>query len=50
MRLTTEEAVRRCSKRCFAEAFSVCRNAQDAEDVVQEAFIRYHTRVREKPI
>lgn len=47
MRLTTEEAVRRYSKRCFAAAFNVCQNAQDAEDVVQEAFIRYHTKVRE---
>ncbi|EFV02003.1 Sigma-70 region 2 [Pseudoramibacter alactolyticus ATCC 23263] len=46
MRLTTEEVVRRYGKRCFAAAFSVCQNAADAEDVVQEVFIRYHTKPR----
>ena len=26
----------------YAAAFSICKNAQDAEDVVQETFIQYH--------
>ena len=43
MRLTTEEAYRRYADRVFAAAFSVCRNQDESDDVVQDTFIRYHT-------
>lgn len=31
----------------FAAAFSVCKNASDAEDIVQETFLQYHTTTKE---
>ena len=43
MRLTTEEAYRRYADPVFAAAFSVCRNQAEADDVVQDTFLRYHT-------
>ena len=43
MRIDTTVLVERYKDNVFAAAFSVCRNADDAEDVVQETFLRYHT-------
>lgn len=43
MRTDTTVLVERYKDNVFAAAFSVCRNADDAEDVVQETFLRYHT-------
>ena len=31
----------------FVAAFQVCKNAEDAEDVVQDTFIQYHTMKKE---
>ena len=31
----------------FAAAFNIFRNAQDAEDVIQDTFIQYHTTKKE---
>ena len=31
----------------FAAAFNVCKNAQDAEDVVQDTFVQYYTTKKE---
>lgn len=42
MRLPADEAFRRYGQRLFRAAFSVCRNRDDAEDVVQNTFIKYH--------
>lgn len=47
MRIKTEELIERYKDNVFAAAFSVCRNAEDADDIVQEAFIQYHTQSRE---
>lgn len=44
MRLSAEEAFRRYGDRVFSAAFSVCRNREDADDVVQDTFIKYYTR------
>lgn len=47
MRIKTEILIERYRDRVFAAAFSVCRNAEDADDIVQETFIAYHTSVKE---
>lgn len=38
---------RTISKHLYAIAFNICRNQQDAEDVVQDTFIQYHTYKKE---
>ena len=43
MRLSTEEAFRRYGDRVFSAAFSICRSREDADDVVQDTFLRYCT-------
>lgn len=43
MRTETEILIERYRDRVFAAAFSVCKNAEDADDIVQETFIAYHT-------
>ena len=42
MKLTVEEVYRKYADRVFAAAFSVCRNQADADDVVQDTFIKYN--------
>lgn len=42
MRIETETAAERYRDRLFAAAFHICRNAADADDVVQETLLRYH--------
>lgn len=44
MRIQTEVLIDRYKDNLFAAAFNVCKNAADADDVVQETFIQYHTR------
>jgi len=43
MRLATEVLIERYQDNVYAAAYSVCRNAADAEDIVQDTFIQYHT-------
>ncbi len=43
MRMETEVLMERYKDNLFAVAFHVCKNAADADDVVQETFIQYHT-------
>lgn len=43
MKLSVEQAFRAYGDRVFAAAFSVCRNREDADDVVQDVFLKYHT-------
>ena len=43
MRLSKEEAFQRYGDRVFTAAFSVCRNREDADDVVQDTFLKYYT-------
>lgn len=44
MRLSVDEAFRRYGDRVFSAAFSVCRNREDADDAVQDTFLKYYTR------
>ena len=43
MKTETSVVVEKYKNRLFSAAFNVCANAADAEDVVQDTFIRYHT-------
>ena len=47
MRLSTEETVQRYGDRLFRIAFNICRNPADADDVVQDTFIKYHSSKKE---
>ena len=47
MRIPTEQLVERYQQNLYSAAFSVCRNAGDAEDAVQDTFLRYHTSSKE---
>lgn len=42
MKQSTQELVTLYQSSLFAAAFNVCKNAQDAEDVVQYTFIQYY--------
>ena len=42
MRLTVEDAFQKYGDRVFSAAFSILRNREDADDVVQDTFLRYH--------
>lgn len=42
MRLPVEMLLERYHQNLFAVAFNVCKNREDAEEVVQDAFIQYH--------
>lgn len=42
MKQSTQELVTLYQSSLFATAFNVCKNAQDAEDVVQDTFIQYY--------
>ncbi|MCM1257772.1 MAG: sigma-70 family RNA polymerase sigma factor [Roseburia sp.] len=43
MREQVQELMRQYQNSLYAVAFSICKNPEDAEDVVQETFIQYHT-------
>ena len=47
MRMKTEILVDKYKNPLYAAAFSACGNPQDAEDAVQESFIRYHSSKKE---
>lgn len=47
MKLSVDEAYEKYADRVFAAAFSVCRDQADAEDVVQDTYIRYQARKRD---
>ena len=47
MRTDIGVLVQKYKNALFAAAFSVCKNPQDAEDAVQEAFIKYHSTPKE---
>lgn len=43
MRLTVDEVFRKYGNRVFSAAFSVCRNQADADDIVQNTFLKYYS-------
>ena len=47
MKPATQVLIERYQKHLYAIAFNICRNQQDAEDVVQDTFIQYHTYKKE---
>lgn len=47
MRQSTKELVSLHQSSLFAIAFNVCKNAQDAEDIVQDTFIQYYISKKE---
>lgn len=44
MRLSVEEAFQRYGDRVFSAAFSICQTKEDADDAVQDTFLKYYTR------
>ena len=47
MRESVEVLVEQYKNNLFIIAFNVCKNRQDAEDVVQDTFIQYLTQKKE---
>lgn len=47
MKLPTQELFENYQDNLFAIAFNVCKNAEDAEDVVQDTFIQYYSSKKE---
>lgn len=43
MRLSVDEAFQRYGDRVFSAAFNICRNREDADDTVQDTFLKYYT-------
>ena len=43
MKQPIQELIERYQSNLYAVAFNVCKNAEDAQDVVQDTFIQYHT-------
>ena len=50
MRLSVDEAFRRYGDRVFSAAFSICRNREDADDAVQDTFLKYYAKQRSFPV
>ena len=47
MRQTIEKLTERYRDNLFAAAFNVCKNAADADDIVQETFLQYYVTKKE---
>ncbi len=47
MKQPTEELIGRYRDNLFSAAFQVCKNAADADDIVQETFLQYHVTKKE---
>lgn len=47
MRESLEALIERYQKSLYAAAFNICQNPEDANDVVQDTFIRYYTSQKE---
>lgn len=47
MRQTVQELATLYQGNLFAMAFNICKNAQDAEDIVQDTFVQYYTTKKE---
>ena len=43
MRQPVQELIERYQNNLYVVAFNICKNAEDAEDVVQDTFLQYHT-------
>ena len=47
MRLTLEQLIPQAQDRLYQAAYAVCGNRQDAEDAVQDAFLKYYRSQKE---
>lgn len=47
MRQSVKELAALYQNNLFATAFNICKNTQDAEDVVQDTFVQYYTTKKE---
>ena len=47
MRQSLESLITQYQKHLFIAAYSICKNAEDAEDVVQDTFIQYYRITKE---
>lgn len=47
MRLPIQGLMKRHWNSLFVAAFQICKNREDAEDVVQDTFLQYHTNKKE---
>jgi len=47
MRQTVQELATLYQRNLFTMAFNICKNAQDAEDIVQDTFVQYYTTKKE---
>lgn len=47
MRQSVKELATLYQSNLFAAAFNICKNTQDAEDVVQDTFVQYYTTKKE---
>ena len=47
MRIETTKLIEIYKDKLFAIAFNICKNEADADDVVQDTFIQYHTCVKQ---
>lgn len=47
MRQPVQELMERYRNNLFVAAFQICKNHEDAEDIVQETFLQYHTSKKE---
>lgn len=43
MKLSVDKTYEKYADRIFAAAFSICRNQADADDVVQDTFLKYYS-------
>lgn len=47
MKQPIQELIEQYRENLFAVAFNICKNAEDAEDIVQDTFIQYYTAKKE---
>lgn len=47
MRRSVDEAFQKYGDRVFSAAFSICRCREDADDVVQDTFLKYYLQNRD---
>ena len=47
MRFTLSEVVERYQRSIFVAAYAIVRNSDDANDIVQDTFLQYYTKIRQ---
>ena len=47
MRIALSEVVERYQRNIYVAAYAIVRNSDDANDVVQDAFLQYYTKIRQ---